>query len=171
MGKKGTLMTDTDSIYNPRNVIPAMDDDDLEVIFSATGHDTSDPKDDSYPAPSEAEALSFDLLTCQHTLFDAIRAAEKSALEIQQTEWMLQCAKNRVLLDNAENPKALGHNEATREAALSEQISTFEQNLMRARRVQIVVRGDLERAKLGWDAVKLRLRLLEVKAGLKEEVL
>lgn len=102
------------------------------------------------------------LATDQHICALERLAAVQS--ELFRAECALQQKEHQILADNAEDPKALGSNDAARKAAIAN-LTQSETDIVKDYEHRLITaRMEVEVAKLRLDQVKANLRLLELAA-------
>lgn len=116
---------------------------------------------------SEVRNLS-DRLTSAHTvLVDATKEALAASEAVLIAKLTLKDAEQRILNDNAADPKALGSNEATRAARIAELTTGEREDLFNAEREDRRLKGARDVAQLRVQAIQDELRAFELlpKAG------
>jgi hypothetical protein len=100
----------------------------------------------------ETSKAAYGAIQC---LQDATDIHHASRLSLIDAERAVKDARNGILAKHAEDPKALGSNEAARDASVAALCSKETAALDSARRAAIATEGDVNRAKLDLDGYKI----------------
>ena len=108
------------------------------------------------------EELEKQASDARDALYVATMEAEEAAIEELCTRRDLENAKNSVILAHAEDPKALGSNEAARTARITDLTDVERKAFEGAEATTRAKRHTLALAQIDWDYAKLCVRIAEI---------
>lgn len=110
------------------------------------------------------QTLSQNLVLARNGLTDALKGLHAASEHLLEKQIALATAKSRILLNHAEDPKALGANEAARSARIDELTQEEREAFASAEMVRRQLALEVEIARLTWDLARNLVRAAEVEA-------
>lgn len=110
--------------------------------------------------------LGADMKDAYETLSYRLTSAFHAGETTRQTSEALTAEKQKILLDFAADPKALGANEAARTAKIADMTAGLAVTLAAVEKEERQARHELDLARLRVDHLRAQLRVAEVAAGL-----